>query len=761
MTGGVSYGGGVYEFEPTPDGSAVVVLASLDTGGRRLHRLSTNGGPPVLLTAPSAVGYEIIAWAVAPTGQHVVYIADRDTNDRFELYSAPISGGDSVKLNGPLAATEDVDDFLISPDGQRVVFRSNEIFSVRIDGTDRVLLEDESHYILGFYENTYSISPDGSTVVYEANNLSTSSYDLYRVPIRGGVPARLNDPLPVGGDVESHAISPDGSRVVFVADGDTHDVDELYSVPLGGGPVTRINVPVNDGRVPDRFEITPDSGRVVYTVLDGLVNPDHAIYSVPIDGGPSELLNDDGTALHWEVSADGAWVVFRRLPDYDLYGVPLLGGAATLLHPDVNPGLVQPHAIRAQSDVVMFRYGSRVFSVPVSGGSRFRLDDPGLSGNVQTFQVSPSGGRGVYLGRRDGIEQLYSVPLDQDLDGDAVAGPCDNCPTVSNAGQTDGDLDGAGDPCDVCDALDNPLQLDTDGDTLGDPCDICPFVADPAQSDTDGDGAGDACDCQPSDPTDGPPGEVRGLVAGAPAPGLLQLDWEESPGTDAYAVLRGTLADLGTGTFGECLLDALSGPPADDAAGPDPGNGFFYLLQSWNHDCGGGALGLAANEIIRVAGVACSGAAHTDVHPSAEQTIYGLSVGGLSGVAASDGETSSITEEMSSGGPPSERTSWLEHHWFFELPAGSAAGLHVEGFRSVSPDGDDFVFEFSPDGGASWEWVPVAALPFADDGIDLSASLPGGWPGPVMIRVIDTDRTPGNQDADTVTLDEMFVRVFF
>lgn len=91
-----------------------------------------------------------------------------------------------------------------------------------------------------------------------------------------------------------------------------------------------------------------------------------------------------------------------------------------------------------------------------------------------------------------------------DLDNDGIcAGPThrapktghgDNCPTLANASQTDGDQDGRGNVCDNCLSVANPTQADADGDGRGDACDNCPTVSNPTQPDSDGDGDGDACD---------------------------------------------------------------------------------------------------------------------------------------------------------------------------------------------------------------------------------------------------------------------------
>jgi hypothetical protein len=102
---------------------------------------------------------------------------------------------------------------------------------------------------------------------------------------------------------------------------------------------------------------------------------------------------------------------------------------------------------------------------------------------------------------------------------DGVSNGSDNCPTTSNASQTNLDGDALGDACDSdldgdgvtnggdnCPNNANTNQANIDGDALGDVCDDsdsdgvmdsvdnCRTTSNPTQTDTDGDGIGDACD---------------------------------------------------------------------------------------------------------------------------------------------------------------------------------------------------------------------------------------------------------------------------
>ncbi len=131
--------------------------------------------------------------------------------------------------------------------------------------------------------------------------------------------------------------------------------------------------------------------------------------------------------------------------------------------------------------------------------------------------------------------------------------------------------------------------------------------------------------------------------------------------------------------------------------------------------------------------------------------VAGSVTGDYTNTFTSDNSYEAITE-IESGGKPSGRYSYLEHRWSFNVAAGPSVTFYVEAYRPNNGDGDDFSFEYSTD---NVNFTPLLTVSSATEQM-YSSSMPS-VSGAVYIRVVDTDRTPGNRSLDGVYLDYMYI----
>lgn len=396
------------------------------------------------LSAPNPNGDGVNYFEVSPDSQFVVYITDHDTPNIYELYSVPISGGTPVRLNIPLNANADIDGFYISPDSQWVIYFADaetdnvfELYSVPIDGSSTSVKLNTSFPVgsSGVSEVTY-ISPDSKQVVYIADQDTNDMYELYRVPITGGTPTKLNGPLVADGNVFSFVITPDGSNVIYRADQEINDTYELYRVPINGGDAVKLaSVLDNDGDISNYYLISPDSTYVVYAA-DREVDDEIELFSVPITGGAPEQLNaplppGGDVALDFEISPDSNRVVYIAEQEVDereeIYSVPITGGTPVKLNKNLlaNRDVSEDFVISPDSSHVVYFADQdtdevkELYSVPLAGPATegVKLNGPLVAGGeVDRFaelQISADSRRVVYRGDQDTDEvyELYSVPL--------------------------------------------------------------------------------------------------------------------------------------------------------------------------------------------------------------------------------------------------------------------------------------------------------------------------------------------------------------
>lgn len=445
------------DYQISSDGSRVVYRAPQDVAGvHELYSVPIEGpsSAVVKLNDTLPISGEVLQFLISPDGSRVVYLADQAYDSVIELYSVPIGGPASagIKLNDLLVAEGDVEaGFVVSPDGARVVYNADqqtndvyELYSVPIEGPASSGIKLNTALVAeGDIFPDPAISPDSTRVIYRGDQQADDVVELFSVPIVGPASdgVKLNGVLVSGGDVGSgFLIDCDSSRVVYGADQQSDEVIEIYSVPLTGpaSAGVKLNGMLDlEGDVMSGFAISPDGSQVVYRA-DQEANDTFELYSVPIEGPAS-----DGVKLNLEmvaggnvisgflISPDGSRVVYRADQDVDgvfeLHSVPTLGPASAgvkLNPPLVDGGNVRPgFLIPAGSDRVVYRADQRydtvteLHSVPIGGPAwtGVRLNEPlAYGGSVQAqIAINPAGSLAVYRADQDtaSIFELYAADV--------------------------------------------------------------------------------------------------------------------------------------------------------------------------------------------------------------------------------------------------------------------------------------------------------------------------------------------------------------
>jgi thermitase len=138
-----------------------------------------------------------------------------------------------------------------------------------------------------------------------------------------------------------------------------------------------------------------------------------------------------------------------------------------------------------------------------------------------------------------------------------------------------------------------------------------------------------------------------------------------------------------------------------------------------------------------------------------ELAISGTVSGSYIDTHSDDDQTQMITE-VHSGGKPINRISYMEHKWSFEVHPGQTMTFFANAWGTTSSDDESFRFAFSLDDKEYTNLFTVTDN--IDTGNYQSYTLPNSTVGRIYIRMVDTDRTIGNRQLDSVYLDHLFVR---
>ena len=357
------------------------------------------------------------SFVLAPDGEHLVYSADQITDQEFDLFNASLDGGPVIPLdNDPPPNSHgppNLRSLLFAADSGRVVYLTDlvyypyspsELVSAPMDGGAATTLVGGGHAL------RFLLALNGSRVIYLSDHETSNVYELYSVPIEGGVALKLNPEVGLG--VRSPWITPDGSTVVFVAQLPT-DFVALLAVPAGGGTPVEIIDPLPPGSFVRDVRFSPDGGITAYTASIG---PGGVLelYTVSTPGDEPAKLSGDlvtgGNVDDFVFTRDGTSIVYRADQDtegeFDLYAVAVTGGNSLRL---TTGGVEDFFRVSPLGDRVVYDLDSAgIASVSLDGDNRASLY---TGGRVETFEITPDGSRVVYTAWWAGHTELRSIPI--------------------------------------------------------------------------------------------------------------------------------------------------------------------------------------------------------------------------------------------------------------------------------------------------------------------------------------------------------------
>ncbi len=165
-----------------PDASEVAFISNT-TGTGEVWRVPSTGGWPHQVTINGRNVHQV-SWS--PVSETLVFTADRDGDENFELFTVPKTGGLPVTLGNGKGAQAHFGDW--SPGGAEFVYASNkrnpaffDLYILDVDtGDERVLWQDD-HVNMAL-----SWSPDGRYVLVQQFE-QNANQDLYVVEVPTGV----------------------------------------------------------------------------------------------------------------------------------------------------------------------------------------------------------------------------------------------------------------------------------------------------------------------------------------------------------------------------------------------------------------------------------------------------------------------------------------------------------------------------------------------------------------------------------------------
>lgn len=426
------------------------LIAAVEPGAARSTRIELRSGTGLRHFRASAVSFtgvegELSTELIIDTTSRVVFLADKETNEVFELFSVvPGSGQEPTKISGALVAGGDVDRFFLSPDGRRVAFAADketdnvlELFVAPLDGSSQPVNVSGAFVAGGALQQfLFSFSPDGSRIAFVGDKLADDVFELFVAPVDGSVePVRVSGTLVAGGDVAStrFAWSPDGRRIAFIADKLVDGTNELFVGPADGSaePAKVSGTLAAGGQVSD-LAWSPDGKRLAMRARKNGTQEELFVADPDVGGEPlavsgtlaafasvnsAPVWSPDGTriAFSGDLLVNGIFEVFVARADG--VGQPLKVSGASQAFSDIIGFQWSPDGKRIAFNMDKnIDNADEVFVASAAGGDEpIRVSGP-FAADREAFQVqwSPTGDRVAWFGDRDvdGVFELFTAVPD-------------------------------------------------------------------------------------------------------------------------------------------------------------------------------------------------------------------------------------------------------------------------------------------------------------------------------------------------------------
>ena len=383
------------------------------------------------------------------SSQRVVFIADSETDDVFELFSVLDDGvAVPVKISGALVENGDVKSFQISPDRTLVAYladqdtdRTVELYVVPIDGSEPAIRVSPPATSSVTSIKSVKWSHDSSALVFLGDIGTRGADELYMVENDGSNPRIINGSIGDSVEIGDYAWSPNSSFVAY----EVYNRDKPWEV-IGinshqtGGTSTSdpgFSIRISDTLAPPRsiesFAWSDDSASVVYLADQDLLNQNELYVSTAgMTASDTKLSHDGASVSDYALSPDGSTVAYlspfdsaHRLYtssiDATVRGTQLSQTAFDVSQFSWSPEsstvayLARPESLSDMTIDALFWSAADTSSIATILSSETAIADSG----VKRFQWSPDSSSIAYLADHE-VNNRFELYLSL-LDGSSLA----------------------------------------------------------------------------------------------------------------------------------------------------------------------------------------------------------------------------------------------------------------------------------------------------------------------------------------------------